>query len=143
MRKEVSASAVTWFFAPPNVTRTFSRSMTFPTGSATESDILLAFSAGDRGHGGVGIFRGWRRHPLDGMDRAAGAAGLLVQHAVLHGEAAAHDGVDRQRGALPALPGRDFRVRLGLGVVDGPAAVHVDDRDVGVGADRQRALARI
>src|SRR6202161_4156454 len=65
MRKEVSASAVTWFFAPPNVTLTFSRSMTFPTGSATESDIVLAFSAGDRGHGGVGVFGRRRRHPLD------------------------------------------------------------------------------
>src|ERR1700723_2621887 len=144
MRNEVSASAVTWFFAPPNVTRTFSRSMTFPTGSATASDIVLAFFAGgDRGHGGVGIFGRRRRHPLNGMDRAAGAAGLLVQHAVLHDKVAAHDGVDRQRRAFPTLPGRDFRVRLDLGVVDGPAAVHVNDRDVRVGADRQRTLARI
>src|SRR5580698_1304170 len=57
MRSDVSASAVTWFLAPPNVTLTFSRSMTFPTGSATASDIVLAFFAGgDRGHGGVGVF---------------------------------------------------------------------------------------
>src|ERR1700684_1533449 len=138
MRKEGSASAVTWFFAPPNVTLTFSRSMTFPTGSASAADIVLAFfSGGDRVHGSIRVFRRRRRHPLDGVNRAAGAAGLFVQHAVFHDKLAAHDGVDRQRGALPALPGRDFRARLDPGIVDGPAAVHVDDRDVGIGADRQ------
>src|ERR1700744_399657 len=121
MRKEVSLSAVTWFL-PPKVTRTFSRSMTFPTGSGRESAMTSASFAGDGGHGGIGVFRRRLWHFLDRVNRAAGAARRFVQHAVLHDETAAHDGVDRQRRATPALPWRDFRLRLDLGIVDGPLA---------------------
>src|ERR1700761_6028882 len=84
MRNDVSLSAVTWFLAPPNVTRTFSRSMTLPTGSGRESAIALGSLAGDRGHGGVVIFWRRRRHFLDRVNRTAGAARLFVQGAVLH-----------------------------------------------------------
>src|ERR1700761_6712090 len=142
MRKEVSASAVTWFL-PPKVTRTFSRSMTFPTGSERASAITSASFAGDRRHGGVGVLRRRRRHLLDRVNRASGAARRFVQHAVFHDETAAHEGVDRQRRTTPTLPRRNFRFRLDFRIVNDPLAVHVDDRDVGVGADRQRALARV
>ena len=64
--------------------------------------------------------------------------------AVAHDEAAAHQRVHRQ--ALhdrAAVQRRDPGERLQLGVVDRPFAVEIDDRDIGVGAGLDHALARI
>ena len=79
-----------------------------------------------------------RRHALDGVDGAAVAARAFDQRAVAHHEAAAHEGVDRQALHLAAVPRRDLRARLQLGVVDRPLARKVDHRDVGLGAGRDR-----
>src|SRR5471032_1099603 len=104
MRNEVSASAVTRCLMSPKATPTFSRSITLSVRDAAwVSGAFIGLTScnrGDSGHGGVSVaWRGWR-HVLDCMDRAAGAARILLQDTVLHHEAAAYDGVDRQRRGL-------------------------------------------
>src|SRR3984885_7929586 len=111
IRNDVSASAVILFLSLPNVTPTFSKSITLPTGSASsagEASIGLTFPARGRGNGShrrVGIAGRGRRHLLDGMHRTAAAARILLQDAILHHEASPHQRVDRQCGGLAALPG--------------------------------------
>src|ERR1700722_8836989 len=109
IRNDVSASAVTLFLSPPNVTPTFSRSITLPAGiagGAGEASIGLAFCrGGDGGHRRIGVARLSRRHLLEGMHRAAAAARVLLQDAILHHEASPHQRVNRQCGGLAALPG--------------------------------------
>src|ERR1700722_11558135 len=148
MRSEVSASAVTRFLAPPKATPTFSRSITLlireDVGWSSGAFIgLTFFDGGDNGHRGVGVAWRGRRHLLDRVNGAAGAARFLLQDSVLHHEPAAHDGMDRQCRGLPSMPWRNLGARLDQRVVDGPGPLEVDDGDIGVRADRQCPLARI
>src|SRR3984893_10704437 len=147
MRSEVSASAVTRFLLAPKATPTFSRSMTLSTRDAGWSiDLFIGLPSRNRGdecHRGVGVARSGFRHLLDRMNRAAGAARMLLQDPVLHHEPAAHDGMNRQRRGLPPVPPGGFGARLDYRVVYRPAAVEIDDGNVGVRADRECPLAGI
>ena len=97
----------------------------------------------DGRHGVVGVLRLRCGHLLDRVNRTTEAARAGLEHAILHDEAAAHQGVDRQALHAAAVERRDPRQRLQLGVVDDPFAVEVDHGDVSLGAGLDHALARI
>ena len=108
--------------------------------------LLLAASvplADDRLHRQLGVAHRRCRHVLDRVHRAAPAARAVDERAVLHDEAAAHQRVERQAFHAAAVPRRDFRARLQRGIVDGVLARKIDDREIGIGTGRNRALARI
>jgi len=71
------------------------------------------------------------------------AARAFDEGAVAHHEAAAQQGVDRQALHLAAVPRVIFARDMKLGIVDRGFACEVHDRDVGLGAGRDDALARI
>src|SRR5262245_50878023 len=63
--------------------------------------------------------------------------------AVLHLHFAAHDGVDRQALDLPAAPRRRMILAVQLLRIHGRLLVHVDDGEIAVGAQSDRAFLRI
>src|SRR5262245_3272676 len=63
--------------------------------------------------------------------------------AVLHLHVAAHDGVDRQAFDLPAAPRRRMILAVQLLRIDGRLLVHVDDGEIAIGAEPDRALLGI
>ena len=56
---------------------------------------------------------------------------------------AAHDGVNRHPFDLPTVPRGRFVLAMKFVDVDGTFFVHIDDRDVAVGSEADRALLRI
>src|SRR5262245_54887479 len=68
---------------------------------------------------------------------------LADRFPVLHLHVAANDGVDRQALDLPAAPRRGVILAVQLSGIDRRFLVHVDDRQVAVGAEPDRALLRI
>src|ERR1700731_295450 len=83
--------------------------------------------------------RTWRHLPsVD--DRRLHLADRL---AVLHLHVAAHDGVDRHALDLPAAPWRRVVLAVQLVRVDRSFLVHVDDGEVAVRAEADRALLGI
>jgi hypothetical protein len=97
----------------------------------------------NRLHSRVRVAHFRRGHVLDRMHGTAPTLHTVDEFAVLHDKTAADQSMQRHAARAAAVERRNLRARVQRRVVKREVALEVDNGEIGVGAERNGALARL